>query len=48
MSVKHATLHLVCGKIAAGKSTLTARLGQEPDTVVIAENHWLARLYPGA
>lgn len=47
MSVTHATLHLVCGKIAAGKSTLTARLGQEPGTLVVAEDHWLARLYPG-
>lgn len=41
------TLHLVCGKIAAGKSTLTDRLGQQPGTVVVAEDHWLARLYPG-
>ncbi|WP_267425067.1 ATP-binding protein [Methylobacterium sp. GC_Met_2] len=48
MSRNDATLHLVCGMIAAGKSTLTARLGQEPDTVVIAEDHWLARLYPDA
>lgn len=46
MSVKHATLHLVCGKIAAGKSTLTACLGQEPATLVVAEDHWLAQLYP--
>lgn len=47
MPVTHATLHLVYGKIAAGKSTLTARLGQEPGTLVVAEDHWLARLYPG-
>lgn len=47
MSAPLATLHLVCGKIAAGKSTLTARLGQEPGTLVVAEDHWLARLYPG-
>ncbi len=39
------TLHLVCGKAAAGKSTLTARLGQAADTVVIAEDDWLAALY---
>jgi predicted kinase len=48
MSMAPATLHLVYGKIAAGKSTLTARLGQEPGTLVVAEDHWLARLYPGA
>ncbi|MGJ5010714.1 AAA family ATPase [Bradyrhizobium oligotrophicum] len=47
MSSHPATLHLVCGKIAAGKSTLTATLGQLPGNVVIAEDDWLARLYPG-
>ncbi|WP_315759142.1 MULTISPECIES: ATP-binding protein [unclassified Bradyrhizobium] len=47
MSPNQPTLHLVCGKIAAGKSTLTAALGRRPATVVIAEDDWLARLYPG-
>ena len=42
-----ATLHLLCGKIAAGKSTLAAQLVQLPDTVVVSEDFWLARLYPG-
>ena len=41
------TLHLMCGKIAAGKSTLTAALGARPNTIVVAEDDWLARLYPG-
>jgi len=41
------TLHLICGKIAAGKSTLTARLGAAPHTVIVAEDDWLAHLYPG-
>lgn len=41
------TLHLVCGKIAAGKSTLVARLGVEPDTIIVSEDAWLVRLYPG-
>jgi predicted kinase len=40
------TLHLICGKIAAGKSTLAARLAAAPCTVLISEDHWLARLYP--
>lgn len=40
-------LHLVCGKIASGKSTLTHRLGREPHTIVVSEDHWLSRLYPG-
>lgn len=41
------TLHLLCGKIAAGKSTLSAELGAAPGTVTLAEDAWLARLYPG-
>ncbi|MCW0235962.1 MAG: ATP-binding protein [Ferrovibrio sp.] len=42
-----ATLHLLCGKIAAGKSTLSAELAAAPGTIVLAEDAWLARLYPG-
>lgn len=41
-----AVLHMVCGKIGAGKSTLTKRLATEPKTVLIIEDDWLARLYP--
>ena len=41
------TLHLVCGKIASGKSTLTSRLAQAPHTVRISEDTLLAQLYPG-
>lgn len=39
------TLHIICGKAASGKSTLTASLGQAAGTVVIAEDNWLAALY---
>lgn len=42
------TLHLVCGKIASGKSTLSRRLAAEPKTVLISEDEWLSRLYPDA
>jgi predicted kinase len=38
---------MVCGKIGAGKSTLTRQLAQEPATVLISEDAWLAALYPG-
>ena len=38
-------LHLLCGKIASGKSTLSARLAQNPATIVLAEDAWLATLY---
>ncbi len=41
------TLHMLCGKIAAGKSTLAARLGAAPYTIVIVQDQWLARLWPG-
>jgi len=39
------TLHLVCGKIAAGKSTLCARLAAAPGTVLIEQDRWLKSLY---
>lgn len=39
------TLHLICGKIAAGKSTLTQDLSRAPNTVVIAEDEWLSMLF---
>jgi predicted kinase len=40
-------LHLLTGKIAAGKSTLAARLAAETGGLVLAEDHWLPTLYPG-
>ncbi|EIC85242.1 ATP-binding protein [Serratia sp. M24T3] len=39
------TLHLLCGKIASGKSTLSARLAADSGTIVIAEDTWLAALF---
>lgn len=47
MSSSAPTLHLLCGKIASGKSTLAARLGHADGTVVIAEDDWLAALFSG-
>ncbi|MEB7279256.1 ATP-binding protein [Enterobacter asburiae] len=38
-------LHLLCGKIASGKSTLSAKLGSSPGTVIVSEDHWLASLF---
>ena len=40
------TLHMICGKAAAGKSTLAARLADAPGTILISEDSWLSRLYP--
>ncbi len=42
-----AMLHLVCGKIGSGKSTLAKQLAVRPGTVLICEDDWLSRLYPG-
>lgn len=39
------TLHLLCGKVAAGKSTLAARIATETGALVIAEDAWLHALF---
>ena len=39
------TLHMLCGKIASGKSTLAARLSRLEGTVLIAEDVWLGALF---
>jgi len=41
------TLHMVCGKIASGKSTLTTTLAGAERTILISEDVWMSRLYPG-
>ncbi|WP_245913099.1 AAA family ATPase [Litoreibacter ponti] len=38
-------LHMVCGKIAAGKSTLCAKLGASAGPIVISEDDWLGALF---
>ena len=37
---------MLCGKIAAGKSTLAAQLGEGSKTVLVSEDQFLAHLYP--
>ncbi len=37
--------HILCGKIASGKSTLAAQLGETPGTIVISEDDWLGALF---
>ncbi|WNJ81858.1 ATP-binding protein [Cedecea neteri] len=44
-SLAQPTLHLLCGKIAAGKSTLSAKLMEAPNTILVSEDTWLAALY---
>ena len=38
-------LYLLCGKIAAGKSTLARRLGARPATLLVSEDHWTSNLF---
>jgi predicted kinase len=40
------TLHLICGKIAAGKSTLACQLAARPATLLITMDDWMSVLYP--
>lgn len=39
-------LYFMCGKAAAGKSTFARQLATRPQTALIDEDAWLARLYP--
>ncbi|MCZ3383522.1 MULTISPECIES: AAA family ATPase [Kosakonia] len=47
-SASSATLHLLCGKIASGKSTLASELAKAPCTVVLSEDSWLSLLFKDA
>ena len=38
-------LYLICGKVAAGKSTLARRLAERPATLLISEDHWTSHLF---
>jgi len=38
-------LYLLCGKIAAGKTTLSRRLAARRATVLISEDHWTSNLF---
>lgn len=43
----YGTLIFFCGKMGAGKSTLSARIARERKAVLISEDDWLAALFPG-
>ena len=45
-AIPRPTLYLICGKIAAGKSTLAKKLAARPLTVLIGEDHWNSTLFP--
>lgn len=38
-------LHMLCGKMASGKSTLAQKLKSEHNAILISEDVWLAGLY---
>jgi predicted kinase len=40
------TLYLLCGRIAAGKSTLARRLATRPATLLITMDDWMSILFP--
>jgi predicted kinase len=42
-----ATLFFLCGKMAAGKSTVAKALAEREDAVLLAQDEFLERLYPG-
>ena len=46
MSSRAPVLHMLCGKAAAGKSTLCLQLARSPGTITIAQDPWMAALYP--
>ncbi|RDH80693.1 MAG: cell division protein ZipA [endosymbiont of Galathealinum brachiosum] len=39
-------LHLMCGKMASGKSTLAVTLARDNNAILIIEDEWLTKLYP--
>ena len=45
-TVRRTTLYLLCGKIAAGKSTFARRLAAQPSTLLITMDHWMSILFP--
>ncbi|HEY9105094.1 MAG TPA: ATP-binding protein [Roseateles sp.] len=42
-----AQLIFLCGKMAAGKSTLARKLAEQKGAVLLVQDEWLERLFPG-
>ncbi len=40
-------LILFCGKMGAGKTTLSKKIAEERSAILLSEDEWLASLYPG-
>ncbi len=41
------TLIFFCGKMGAGKTSMSRKIAQEKNAVLLSEDVWLAQLYPG-
>ena len=44
---KSGTLYLLCGKMAAGKSTLARELAARGSAILLVQDEWLGHLFPG-
>jgi predicted kinase len=40
-------LHVLCGKLASGKTTLAKRIAEDAGAVLFSEDLWLSKLFPG-
>jgi predicted kinase len=45
--IERARLFFLCGKMAAGKSTLARELAQKHDAVLLVQDEFLVKLFPG-
>src|SRR4029450_138775 len=43
---KSGTLYLLCGKMAAGKSTLARELAERSAAILLEQDEWLNHLFP--
>jgi predicted kinase len=43
---KSGTLYLLCGKMAAGKSTLARELAERGAAILLVQDEWLSHLFP--
>ena len=44
---RHGTLIFFCGKMGAGKSTKAIQMARETGAILLSEDDWLSKLYPG-